>query len=259
MILVDSHCHLNLLDPSLKVDAVLARAKQQEVSYFLNVCVSIAEFSALLHTAQSYLDVWASVGLHPNEQQEEIDADSLILLAAHEKVIAIGETGLDYFRSQGDLSWQKQRFRTHIVAAKKIRKPLVVHTRQAKEDTLAIMREENCSEIGGVMHCFSEDWDMAKSALDMNFYISLSGTVTFKNAHQLQEVAKLIPLDRLLIETDSPYLAPQAVRGKKNEPAYLRHTAEYLAELRGISLEHLAAQTTENFFTLFKGAKPSHV
>lgn len=257
MFLVDSHCHFNLLDLTPDggdVNKVVERAKANDVHYFLNVCVNITDFPALLKTAEAYPFVSASVGLHPNNTDEEVDEATLIKLAQHQKVIAIGETGLDYFRSSGDLTWQHDRFRAHIRAAKSVQKPLIVHTRDAKEDTMAVMREEEASAAGGVMHCFSEDMTIAKQALDMNFYISFSGVVTFKNAAVIQDVAKHIPLDRMLIETDSPYLAPMPHRGKPNEPAYVRHTAEYIANLRNISLEELAAQTTQNFFQLFRGA-----
>lgn len=257
MFLVDSHCHLDLLDLTPdqgKLDAVIQRAKAQGVQYLLNVCVKISDFPGILKTSESYPFVSTSVGLHPNERDEETDTASLIRLAQHEKVIAIGETGLDYFRSTGNLEWQRARFREHVRAAKSLDKPLIIHTRDAKEDTLRIMREENADQAGGVMHCFTEDWDMANQALQMNFYISFSGIVTFNNAAAIQEVAKKIPLDRMLIETDSPWLAPNPHRGKPNEPGYVRHTAEYLAALRNISLEEFAAQTTKNFFDLFKGA-----
>lgn len=262
MFLVDSHCHLDMLDLTPDGDdlnKVIERAKANGVNYFLNVCVSLRDFPAVLKIAKAYPFISASVGLHPNDQEEEVDAALLIGLAQDEKVIAIGETGLDYFRSTGDLEWQKQRFRAHIAAAKAVQKPLIVHTRDAKDDTIRLMQEEQANEAGGVMHCFTEDWDIAKKALDMNFYISLSGIVTFKSARTVQEVAARVPLDRLLIETDSPYLAPDPYRGKPNEPAYVRHTAEYIANLRGLSLDELAEQTTQNFFTLFKGAQRPHV
>ena len=262
MFLVDSHCHLNLLD--LTPDAgdlnkIIARAQAQDVHFFLNVCVDLANFPALLETTERYPFVCTSVGLHPNERDEEIDQDTLIRLAQHKKVIAIGETGLDYFRSTGDLDWQRERFRNHIFTAKTLKKPLIIHTRDAKEDTLTIMQEENARDAQGVMHCFSEDLATAKRALDMDFYISFSGIVTFKSATVLQDVAKHIPLNRILIETDAPYLAPNPHRGKQNEPAYVRHTAEYIANLRGISLNEFAEQTTTNFFNLFKGAVRPHV
>jgi TatD DNase family protein len=257
MFLADSHCHLNMLEG--EVDAYLARAQAQGVRYILNVCVALADFPAVLKTAEAYTFVSASVGLHPNEQKEEVDLATLIKLAQPKKVVAIGETGLDYFRSAGELGWQQERFRIHIRAAKQLQKPIIVHTRQAQIDTLRIMREEGAELVGGVMHCFTEDWTMAKQALDMGFYLSFSGIVTFKNAATIQDVARQVPLDRLLIETDAPYLAPNPERGKANEPAYMRHTAEYLANLRNISLEAFAEQTTDNFFHLFKGAVKPYV
>jgi len=262
MFLVDSHCHLDLLDLTPdhgKLEPVIERAQANGVHYLLNVCVNLADFPTLLKTSESYPCVSTSVGLHPNDKDEETDEAALIKLAQHKKVVAIGETGLDYFRSTGDLEWQRTRFREHIRAAKALQKPLIIHTRDAKEDTIRIMQEEKAGEAGGVMHCFSEDWDIASKALDMNFLISFSGIVTFKSATVIQEVAKKLPLDRMLIETDSPYLAPNPHRGKPNEPAYVRHTAEYLAELRNISLEELASATTNNFFNLFKGAVRPHV
>jgi TatD DNase family protein len=262
MFLVDSHCHLDLLDLTPDhgdLNRVIERAQKNGVGYLLNVCVSLAEFPVILKTAENYPFVGISVGLHPNEQDETVDEQTLVQLAQHSKVVAIGETGLDYFRSTGDLDWQRERFRTHINAAKQLNKPLIVHTREAKEDTIRIMQTENAMQAGGVMHCFSEDWAVAKQALDMNFYISFSGVVTFKNAVVLQEVARQVPLDRILIETDSPYLAPVPHRGKPNEPSYVRHTAEYIANMRNLSLEAFAEQTTNNFFQLFSGAVRPHV
>lgn len=261
MFLVDSHCHFNLLD--LSPDAgdlnnIITRAKENGVGYFLNVCVDIVNFPSVLKTAETYPFVGASVGLHPNEQSEEVTTDTLIKLGQHEKVVAIGETGLDYFRTEENQEWQIKRFRAHIAAAKVLNKPLIIHTRAAKMDTLRVMREEKADEIAGVMHCFSEDWEIAKQALDMNFYISFSGIVTFKSAVVMQEVAKRVPLNRLLIETDAPYLAPVPHRGKANEPAFVRYTAEKIAELRQISLNELGSQTTDNFFSLFQTAVRPH-
>lgn len=262
MRLVDSHCHLDLLDLSTeggKLEGVIKRAQENGVEYILNVCVSIADFPVILKTAEGYSFVGTSVGLHPNEQDEEIDEKQLIALAQHPKVVAIGETGLDYFRSTGDLEWQRDRFRAHISAAKQLKLPLIVHTRDAKEDTMRILREEKADEVGGVMHCFTEDLDAARLAMDLNFDISFSGIVTFKSAVQIQEVAKRIPIERILIETDSPYLAPVPYRGKANEPAFVRHTAEYIADMRGMKADDFAAITTENFFKRFKGAARPHV
>jgi TatD DNase family protein len=262
MYLVDSHCHLDQLDLTAhggSLAAAMSQAKNQGVKHMLCVCITLQDFPAVLNIAKTYPDVSASVGLHPNEQDVPLEptAEDLIALAQDEKVVAIGETGLDYFRSQGDVEWQRERFRQHIRAAKALQKPLIIHTRQAKEDTLKIMREEDAAMAAGVMHCFTEDWATATAALDMNFYISISGIVTFKTAQEIQDVAKRVPLDRLLIETDSPYLAPIPHRGKPNEPAYVRYVAEFIAELRGISVETLAAATTDNFFRLFHGARRS--
>lgn len=260
MFLVDSHCHFDLLNMSAEeVNNVIVRAQQQGIHYFLNVCVNLTDFPLVLQTAAAYPFVSASVGLHPNERSEETDTETLVKLGAHPKVIAIGETGLDYYRSEGDLDWQHERFRAHIRAAKQLKKPLIIHTRQARADTLRIMQEEKAEDASGVMHCFTEDWDTAKQAIEMGFYISFSGIVTFKNAAALQEVAKKVPLERMLIETDAPYLAPNPHRGKPNEPAFMRHTAEFLAALRHLSLEQFAEQTTHNFFNLFKGAEKPYV
>jgi TatD DNase family protein len=262
MFLVDSHCHLHLLDLSQaynQADQVIQRAHEANVHYLLNVSVNKKDFPALIQLAEKYKEVAISAGLHPNARDEEIDEAELMRLAQHNKVIAIGETGLDYFRSEGNLDWQRMRFRSHIRAAKALRKPLIVHTRDAISDTFSIMKEENANEVGGVMHCFTENKEAAQQALDLGFFISFSGIVTFKNALHIQETAKYVPMDRLLLETDSPYLAPAPHRGKPNEPAYTYHTAAYLAALRDTSLENLAEATTHNFFTLFKGAIRPHV
>ena len=255
MQLVDSHCHINFPSLSQQLQIVLQQARANDVSHMLCVAVNLEDFPQILELAHNFSHIFASVGVHPNEQdgQDPAIAD-LVRLAQDPKVIAIGETGLDYYRSTGDLSWQQMRFRRHIQAAKACAKPLIVHTRQAAEDTLRIMQEEGAAEIGGVMHCFSENWEIAQKALELNFYISFSGIVTFKNARTLQEVAVKIPADRLLIETDSPYLAPVPHRGQMNTPAYVRHVAEYIAQLRQVSLETIADTTTANFFKLFKHA-----
>lgn len=254
--LIDSHCHLDQLDLTPydgKLDKALANAKTHGVGHFLCVCIDLEHFPDVLKIAEQYDNVYASVGLHPNEKvNAEPTVTELIKLAQHPKVIAIGETGLDYYRSEGDVSWQQQRFRYHIQAALQVKKPLIVHSRQAREDTIRILREEGADKIGGVMHCFTEDWEMAKQAIALNFYISFSGIVTFKNARELQEVARQVPLNKMLIETDSPYLAPNPFRGKPNEPAYVRYVAEYIAELRQLNFSVVAEQTTKNFFELFK-------
>ena len=254
--LVDSHCHINCLTGSESPDAVqayLSAAHENDVSQFLCVSIDWESYPTVLSLAETYEEVFASVGVHPNHDEgyEPTVAD-LVEKAKHPKVIAIGETGLDYFRTEGDTEWQRERFRTHIAAAKKCQKPLIIHTRDSREDTIRLLHENNANEVGGVMHCFTETWEMAKAAMEMDFYISFSGIVTFKSAISLQEVAKKVPIDRILVETDAPYLAPVPFRGKQNQPAYTRHVAEFVAELRGISLEELAERTTQNFHTLFK-------
>lgn len=253
--LIDSHCHLDLLDlTQFNHDLlnVLDAAKQNGVTHLLNVCADLKNFPNVLEIAKQYPNVYASVGLHPNEQvDKEPTTEELIQYTKDEKIIAIGETGLDYYRSEGDLTWQQDRFRRHIEAAKKSNKPLIVHTRQAREDTIVILKEESAAEVGGVLHCFTEDWNMAKEALNLGFYISFSGIITFKNAGELHEVVKLVPLEKMLIETDAPYLAPVPFRGKPNQPAYVRYVAERIAELKNISFEKVAEQTTQNFFELF--------
>jgi TatD DNase family protein len=259
MFLVDSHCHLHLLDLtpySGELSTVLSYAETQGVGHFLCVSVRLDELPAVLSIAHCYPYVSASVGVHPNEViAHEPSVEELFALSLDEKIVAIGETGLDYFRSEGNLEWQQTRFRHHIRAAIQCKKPLIIHTRQAALDTLAIMREEGASSVGGVMHCFTEEWDIAKAAMDLNFFISLSGIVTFPNAAIVQETAKKIPLDRLLIETDAPYLAPVPHRGKPNEPAYVKYVAERIAALRGIDVLEVAEVTTKNFFRLFRNAK----
>ena len=257
--IIDSHCHIDCLEGAEDMSVVreyLDRAKNQGVSDFLCVSIDMEHYPAVKALSQEFENVYASVGVHPNHKDGcEPTVEELIEEAKSDKIVAIGETGLDYFRSEGDLDWQRERFALHIDAAKKCGKPLIIHTRNAQEDTLKIMRQEQAKEAGGVMHCFTEDWDMAKAALDMGFYISFSGIVTFKSAKQIQEVAQKVPFDRMLIETDSPYLAPVPHRGKPNEPAYVRYVAEYIAELRNESLEKIAAQTTQNFCTLFSIAE----
>ena len=262
MFLVDSHCHLDLLDLTLddgRLAPVIERAMAANVKCFLNVCVDVVDFPNVLQTAKAYPFVYASVGLHPHHEGVEPSVDELVQYASDDKVIALGETGLDYYRATGDLTWQRELFVRHILAAKIVKKPLIIHTREAKEDTLTILKKQSASDVQGVMHCFTEDWETAQKALDLDFYISISGIVTFKNAATVQEVAKKIPLDRLLVETDSPYLAPVPYRGKPNEPAYVKHTAEYIAALRCITFDELQAATTANFFTLFKGAMNPYV
>ncbi len=254
--LVDSHCHLNFEPLHNTLDDVLRHARDNGVGHMLCVSVTLETFPEIRALAHAHPHIFASVGVHPNEREgQEPTVDELVDLAKDNRVVAIGETGLDYYRSQGDMAWQQERFRRHIRAAKKSDKPLIIHTRDAAADTLRIMREEGAADIGGVMHCFTESLQVAHEALDLNFYISFSGIVTFRNADALREVAKMVPTDRLLVETDAPYLAPMPFRGKTNEPAYVRHVAECLANVRQASLESIAESTTQNFFRLFRTAK----
>ena len=255
--LVDSHCHLDFDPLNASLDAVLDRAHAAGVGHMLCVSVNLETFPGIHGLAHANPRIFASVGVHPNERQgREPDERELAALADDERVVAIGETGLDYYRSRGDMRWQQERFRCHIRAARVAGRPLIVHTREAAADTLDILREERAEDIGGVMHCFTESWDVARAALDLDFHVSFSGIVTFANAASLREVAKQIPADRLLVETDAPYLAPMPHRGKTNEPAFVRLVAERIAELRGVTLEALAEQTTRNFFSLFGRATP---
>ena len=257
--LTDSHCHLDRIDLSSfdnKLSVLLDEAKQADVGQALCVCIDLEHFDDVHQIALAHDNIYCSVGVHPTSQDvQEPTSDDLIRLAAKEKVIAIGETGLDYFRIEDEnMTWQQERFRHHIQAAKTTAKPLIIHTRNARKDTIQILKEENADQVGGVMHCFAEDWETAKQALDLNFYISFSGIVTFKSATELQDVAKKVPEDRMLIETDSPWLAPVPKRGKLNHPANVRYVAEKMAELRGCSYEHIGAVTTQNFNRLFMGA-----
>jgi TatD DNase family protein len=254
---IDSHCHINFPDLVAREDEVMANMRTNQVTHALCVSVELDRYPEVLAMAERHANVFASVGVHPDyEDLIEPDVAQLVTLAAHPRVIAIGETGLDYFRLTGDLEWQRERFRTHIRAAKLAKKPLIIHTRSAAEDTLRIMQEEGAAEIGGVMHCFTESLAVAEAAIAMNFYISFSGIVTFKNAVDLKAVAQAVPLDRMLIETDSPYLAPIPYRGKTNEPAWVKHVAEHIAQLRGVSVESIGQATTANFFRLFSSAIP---
>lgn len=250
--LVDSHCHLDFEPLGSDVSAVLERARERGVNHMLCVSVTLEAFPRVLGLAHEYAPVYASVGVHPNERAgRDPSAEELVRLAQDTKIVAIGETGLDYYRSEGSTEWQQTRFRHHVRAARATGKPLIIHTRAAAADTMRLMAEEGAGEVGGVMHCFTETWEIARAALDMNFYISFSGIVTFQNAAALRAVAKQVPADRLLVETDAPYLAPVPYRGKTNEPAYVRHVAECLAETRGETVDAVAEQTTRNFFELF--------
>jgi TatD DNase family protein len=255
--LVDSHCHLNFIDLTEfnnDIAQVLSRANENGVEHFLCVCVELSDYPQLEHLAANNHNISISVGVHPNSEIDyPVTAKMLCDLAANPACIALGETGLDYYRTHTEEAReiQRLRFREHIKAALITSKPLIIHTRQAAEDTLLLMKEENAQQIGGVMHCFAEDLDIARRAIDLNFYISFSGIVTFKNATVLQDVARQIPLDRILIETDSPYLAPVPYRGKQNHPALVKHVAEAIANLRGMNYEEIAEITTNNFHSCF--------
>jgi TatD DNase family protein len=249
---VDSHCHINFPELVERLPALLDAMAEQRVTHALCIWVNLPELPGVLALAAGHANIYASVGVHPDyEDTPEPSIEDLCLLAQQPKVVAIGETGLDYYRLTGDLEWQRERFRTHIRAARQCGKPLVIHTRSAADDTLAIMRAEGAGEAGGVMHCFTETWEVARAALDLGFHISFSGIVTFKNALAIKDVARRVPLEQMLIETDSPYLAPVPFRGKQNQPAYVRYVAEEIARLRGIPVEDVAAATSANFFKLF--------
>ncbi|NLO79015.1 MAG: TatD family hydrolase [Xanthomonadaceae bacterium] len=254
--LVDSHCHLQMLDQATPIQTYLDKAREAGVEHVLTVAVSLEDSKRTIALAECHPQVSASVGAHPSDRGPEPTVDEIVHLAASSpRVVAIGETGLDYHYNKGDLEWQRDRFREHIRAAREVGKPLIVHTRDAREDTVRLLREERAAEVGGIIHCFTEDYEMAARCLDMGFYISFSGIVTFRNAEALREVARRVPLERMLVETDSPFLAPVPYRGKPNQPAYVRHVAERLAELHAISLEELARITSENFYTLFPQAR----
>lgn len=252
---IDSHCHLDFPDLAPKTDELLANMAANQVTHALCVSVDLPDFPQVLVLAERHPNLFASVGVHPDyPDTPEPSVDELVRLAQHPRVVAIGETGLDYFRLKGELEWQRQRFRTHIRAARESGKPLIIHTREAAEDTLRLMREEGAGEIGGVMHCFTENWEVAEAAMELGFYISFSGIVTFKSAGELKEVARRVPLDRMLIETDSPYLAPVPFRGKTNQPAFVKHVAEEIARLRGLEVAEVGRATSRNFFKLFTHA-----
>lgn len=256
---IDSHCHINFPELAARMPDVIERMAANRVTHALCVSVDMPHFPQVLALAEQYPHIFASVGVHPDyEDTPEPTVETLVSMSRHPKIIAIGETGLDYYRLQGDLEWQRTRFRTHIRASRETGKPLIIHTRSAAEDTIRILREEGAGiaagGAAGVMHCFTESLDVAEAAMEMGFYISFSGIVTFKSAKELQAVARAVPLERMLIETDSPYLAPVPFRGKMNEPGFVPHVAQYLSSLKGVSVEEIAAQTTDNFFRLFKHA-----
>ncbi len=254
--LIDSHCHLDFEGLANRLPEVLSAMDANGIAGCMTIGVTLEDAAQVLAIAQAYPQVFASVGVHPEyADHQEPDVDTLCALAADPKVLAIGETGLDYHWHKDRPEWQRERFRVHIRAARALKKPLVIHTREASEDTLAILKEEGASEVGGILHCFTESLDVARAGMDLGFYISLSGIVSFKKAEQVHEVARSIPLDRLLVETDAPYLAPVPYRGKPNEPAYVKHVAEAIADLRQISLEEVAATTSRNFLNLFPAAQ----
>ena len=254
--LIDSHCHLDRIDLAPyenDFSCFMQAAAVQKIEHLLSIAIDLESYPAMLELVAGFQQISVTVGVHPNVQDcKDPSVEELIALGQPDNVIGIGETGLDYFRSEGDLSWQHQRLRNHINAAKALKKPLIIHTREAKKDTLGILKEEGAGEVGGVIHCFTEDWEFARQAMDLNFYISFSGIVTFNNATVIKEVAKKIPADRFLIETDSPYLAPVPFRGRPNYPIYVRYVTEQIAELRGISANKIADLSTKNFYDLFK-------
>jgi TatD DNase family protein len=253
---VDSHCHLDFPELAAELPTLLEAMAAARVTHALCISVNLPDWPAVHALALAHANLYATVGVHPDyADTPEPSVDDLAERAARPKVVAIGETGLDYYRATGDLDWQRERFRTHIRTARHVGKPLVVHTRAAAADTIAIMREEGARDAGGVMHCFTETWDVARAALDLGFHISMSGIVTFKNAQDLKDVARRVPLDRLVVETDSPYLAPVPFRGKRNQPAYVAHVAAEVARLRDMPLDALGAATSANFFRLF-GIEP---
>jgi TatD DNase family protein len=256
LMFVDSHCHLTFPELYGRVDAVRAEMAAAMVDRALVVCTTLEEFASVHALALRFDNFWASAGVHPDsEDVEEPTVEHVLALAARPKVVAIGETGLDYYRLNGrthaQMHWQRERFRVHVRAARQARKPLIVHTRSASDDTLAVLREEGAHSVGGVFHCFTETMAVARAALDLGFMVSFSGILTFRNADELREVARFVPLDRCLIETDSPYLAPVPYRGKVNQPAYVPHVAAKLAEVKQLSVQQVAQATSANFERLF--------
>ncbi len=249
---IDSHCHLDFPAFAGQMPELLARMRAARVGGALAISVTLSEFPAVLALAERYPNLWATVGVHPDYPDiEEPDVATLVRLAANPRIKAIGETGLDYYRLTGDLEWQRERFRVHIRAARALAMPLVIHTRNASADTLRIMAEEGADSVGGVLHCFTEDWATARAGIEMGFCISFSGIVSFKSAQALRDVAVQVPDERLLIETDSPYLAPVPHRGKTNEPSFVPHVATVLAQIRGVPIDHIEQVTTDNFFRTF--------
>ena len=252
MNIIDSHCHINFSELVSDIDGVLERMAENHVSNALCVSVNLEKFPEVLSLAERYENIYASVGVHPDTQSgEDPTVERLVSLSAHPKVVAIGETGLDYFRTEGDTTWQRDRFRAHIQAAREVNKPLIIHTREAGDDTLGILREEGEGLVRGVMHCFTETLEFARASIDLGFFISFSGIITFKNAQEIRDVAKVVPLESILIETDSPYLAPVPNRGKTNEPSYVRYVLEEVARVKELPIDVVAQATTQNFHRLF--------
>jgi len=252
-VFIDSHCHLSFPELAKDIDGVLARMAAAQVTAALNVCVTLEDFPAVVHLAEAHSNIWASVGVHPDYREgSEPDVATLVALARHRRVVAIGETGLDYYRLKEPLDWQRERFRVHIRAARESGLPLIIHTRAAADDTLRIMREEHAREVGGVMHCFTESNDVAQAALQMGFHISFSGIVSFKSAQALRAVAAGVPMERILIETDAPYLAPVPYRGKVNEPALVPWVAKAIGAVKGLELAEVGALSSQEFMRLFK-------
>lgn len=259
--LVDSHCHLDKLDLTAyqgDLNQALAAARTRGVEHVVCIGIDLENIAHVVSLTEQYHQVFATVGVHPlYRDSREPDLDELLQWSNHPKIIGIGETGLDYFYGEGDLSWQQDRFRVHIQAARETKLPLVIHTRGAKQDTLDYLKQVGGDQVNGVLHCFTEDLDMAKRAIDLGFLISISGIVTFRNADELRAVVKSLPLDRILVETDSPWLAPVPHRGKKNEPQYVFEVAKKISEIKGVDIEEVAQVTTDNFFQLFQKANPA--
>ncbi len=254
---IDSHCHIDFPELAAREQSLLDNMRESKVTHALCVSVNLSDWPRVHALATRHDNLFASVGVHPDHAPDgaALTEADLLTRAAQPRVVAIGETGLDYYRLTGDLTWQRERFRTHIGAAKSCAKPLIIHTRSAAADTIAIMAEEDAGVAGGVMHCFTETWEVAKAALDLGFYISFSGIITFKNANDLRDVVRRAPLERILIETDSPYLAPVPYRGKMNQPAYVKQVAECVSVIKNVPVERIAEMTSRNFFTLFRDAQ----
>lgn len=256
--LIDSHCHIDMLNPAdygaSDITGLMQLFAEAGVTRMLCVGVDWAGYEPMRALLDGYANVDFSTAVHPNDEGYDPSIEELVARGQDPRIVAIGETGLDYFRSEGELEWQRDRFRRHIRAAKTLGKPLIIHSRNAAEDTIRILGEEHAEEVGGVLHCFAEDWETAQKGMDLGFYISFSGIITFKSANQMREVAAQVPLERLLIETDSPYLAPVPYRGKPNHPGLVVHVAQQLAEIKQISFQALAEQTAQNYLRLFQPA-----